>query len=75
MLSLPPSVRRNNGVILRGIRQSWPELLSLPINRYGDWRDKMRMARDAMGDPRRAIRKIRQLGTVKLGRMLARRAS
>ena len=75
MLSLPPSVRRNNGVILRGIRQAWPELLSLPINRYGDWRDKMRMARDAMGDPRRAIRKIRQLGTVKLGRMLARRAS
>jgi hypothetical protein len=74
MLSLPPSVRRNNGIILRGIQQTWPELLSLPINRYGDWRDRVKMAREAVGDPRRAIRKIRQLGTVKLGRLFAGRA-
>ena len=73
MLSLPPSLRRNNGAILQGIRLTWPELLSLPINRYGDWRDKVRMARAALDNPRRAIRKIRQLGTVELGRMLNRR--
>lgn len=75
MLSLSPSVRRNNGVILQGIRLTWPELLSLPINRYGDWRDKVRIARAALDNPRQAIRKIRQLGTVKLGRRLNRRVS
>ncbi|MBB3318091.1 MULTISPECIES: hypothetical protein [unclassified Rhizobium] len=74
MLSVPPSLRRNNGLIVQGIQQTWPELLSLPINRYGDWRDRARIARNAMASPNRAIRKIRQLTSVKLGRMLARRA-
>ena len=40
MLSLPPAARRTNGLILTGIRIAWPELLDLPINRYGDWRDR-----------------------------------
>ncbi|MBB4186696.1 hypothetical protein GGE07_003356 [Sinorhizobium terangae] len=75
MLSLPPSVRRNNGMIFRAIQQTWPELLALPINRYGDWRDRARIAGEAISDPRRAIRKIRQVGAVRLGALFSGRGS
>jgi hypothetical protein len=75
MLSLPPEMRRNNGMIIRCIEATWPELLALPINRYGDWRDGMAKARDAITNPGRAIRKIRQLGKVRLGRLRPARLS
>ncbi|QLL63883.1 hypothetical protein FKV68_20475 [Sinorhizobium mexicanum] len=75
MLSLPPSLRRDNGMIFRAIQQTWPEVLALPINKYGDWRDRARIAGDAIADPRRAIRKIRQVGAVRLGALFSSRRS
>jgi len=64
MLSLPAEMRRNNGMILSCIKREWPELLILPINRYGDLRDSVNPIRRAIANPRRALRKIRQLGLV-----------
>ena len=60
MLSLPPAARRTNGLILTGIRIAWPELLDLPINRYGDWRDRFRLARRALSEPRLIVKKLRK---------------
>ena len=72
MLSLPADMRRNNGMISACIEREWPELLSLPINRYGDLRDKVSPIGRAVANPRGAIRKIRQLGLVASRRALAR---
>ncbi|PWK76878.1 hypothetical protein [Aminobacter sp. AP02] len=75
MLSLPPSVRRNNGMIHSCVRSAWPETLDLPINKYGDWRDKYEKARDAVFDPRRALRKLHQLAWVRTRNALSRNKS
>jgi hypothetical protein len=72
MLSLPANMRRNNGMTLLCIKREWPELLSLPINRYGDLRDRVAPIRRAIANPRRAMRKIRQLGLVAFRRSLTR---
>jgi hypothetical protein len=61
MLSLPPSFRRDNGMIKACIEQSWPETLSYPINRYGDFRDRLELAERAIRKPYRAWKKLRQL--------------
>jgi hypothetical protein len=61
MLSLPPEMRQDNGMIRGCIGRSWPELLDTPINRYGDWRDRFATLRKAIHQPTRAIRKARQL--------------
>jgi hypothetical protein len=71
MLALPADMRRNNGMTLLCIKQEWPELLALPINRYGDLRDRVAPIRRAIANPRRAIRKVRQLGLVASRRALA----
>jgi hypothetical protein len=60
MLSLPPSARRSNALILTSIRMAWPELLELPINRYGDWRDRLRLVRRALAEPRLVVKKLRK---------------
>lgn len=72
MLSLPADVRRNNGMTELCIKREWPELLALPINKYGDLRDKVVPIRRAIANPRRAMRKVRQLGLVGLRRALGR---
>jgi hypothetical protein len=72
MLALPADVRRNNGMTLLCINREWPEVLTLPINRYGDLRDRMVPLRRAIANPRRAMRKVRQLGLVAFRRALAR---
>lgn len=64
MLSLPAEMRRNKGMIAACIQLEWPELLSLPINRYGDLRDKVSTIGRAVANPRSALRKVRQLGLV-----------
>lgn len=61
MLSLPTETRRNNGMIDLCIRQSWPETLALPINRYGDYRDRLELAERALRKPHRVWKKLRQL--------------
>lgn len=60
MLSLPPQWRRSNRMITRGIELAWPELLDLPINRYGDYRDMLRPLGRAMRNPNLVIKKIRK---------------
>jgi hypothetical protein len=39
MLELPPEAKRQRRFVLDGVQALWPELLELPINRYGDARD------------------------------------
>lgn len=60
MLSLPPEWRRGNRMIIESIRLSWPELLELPINRYGDWRDLVGPALMAVRNPWMITRKLRK---------------
>lgn len=72
MLALPADVRRNNGMTSLCIEREWPELLTVPINRYGDVRDRIVPLHRAIVNPRRAMRKIRQLGLVASRRALAR---
>ena len=54
------------------IQQEWPEVLTLPINKYGDLRDRVRPIQRAIANPRRAMRKVRQLGLVGFRRALVR---
>ena len=61
MLSIPPEMRRDGRVFRDAISRSWPELLSIPINRYGNWRDFTKRIKDVAADPRRAARKLRQI--------------
>jgi len=60
MLSLPPKWRRNNYMILEGVRDAWPELLELPINRYGDYRDFLRMVTRAASNPYLVLKVLRK---------------
>jgi hypothetical protein len=66
MLALPPEFRRSNGMTMACINREWPEVLALPINKYGDWRDRISPLRRAAANPSRAMRKARQLGLVAL---------
>jgi hypothetical protein len=62
MWSLPTEERRKNVLVTGVIQARWPELLSeIPINSYGDWRDKLERLRRAISRPDRAFRKIRQI--------------
>jgi hypothetical protein len=60
MLSLDPQARRGNAVTLTSIRMAWPELLALPINRYGDYRDQLHLAR-RVWDHKHVRKKLRKL--------------
>lgn len=59
MLTLPPEFRQGDGLVKSFIERFWPELLGLPINRYGDFRDSMVLVKKLM-DPTRVYRKVRQ---------------
>ena len=61
MMALPPEIRRNNGMIRLCIEQSWPDVMALPINKYGDLRDYTFLLRKAMRNPRRAWKKVLQV--------------
>ena len=61
MLSLPPEWRRQNRVILEPIEQIWPQLLELPINEYGDYRDYVRKIGRAVRNPHIVMSKLRKL--------------
>jgi len=60
MLSLPTDWRRANRMVTRCIELAWPELLRLPINRYGDYRDLGRPLMRALRNPRLILRKLRK---------------
>lgn len=61
MLSLPPESRRANGMIRLSIDAAWPDVLDLPINRYGDYRDQLQPLMRAIRRPHKAWKKVRQL--------------
>ncbi len=58
MLQLAPDAKRNNRFIVDGISTLWPELLDLPINKYGDARDWVALANRVT--PSRVARKLRR---------------
>lgn len=60
MLALPPEWRRSNRLITRAIERHWPELLDIPFNRFGDYRDTLRMVRRAVREPHLIIKKARK---------------
>lgn len=61
MLSLPHHMRRSGTAFTRAIELQWPELLSFPINRYGDARDILVPFSRIIKDPNRIFYKARQL--------------
>lgn len=65
MLSLPPEWRRmrdgTNLMIQSVIHQGWPELLDLPISRYGDFRDRISLVRRIRRHPHLVVKKLRKL--------------
>lgn len=61
MMSLPVHWRHSQLMVLSVIEQSWPELLELPINRYGDFRDTLSLVRRAIRQPHLVLKKARQM--------------
>lgn len=64
MLSVPPSLRRDGVVFKEAIARAWSQLLDLPINRYGDWRDVTSKGLEIFNNPVKALHKLRQLALV-----------
>ncbi|WP_252258975.1 hypothetical protein [Erythrobacter aurantius] len=65
MRSIPPEQRLDNGMIKRLIQANWDELLRVPINAYGDWRDYREKLMRGIRRPDRAMRKIKMLMTTR----------
>lgn len=61
MLSLPPDMRRKGDIYSKVIALLWQELSEIPINKYGNYRDILRPAKEAIRNPKRASRKIKQI--------------
>lgn len=61
MWSIPPARRQARSFLLRLVELFDAPLLDIPINRYGDWRDRLVPVQRAMRRPDRALRKLRQL--------------
>jgi hypothetical protein len=51
MLSLPAEWRRADRMPRTIVEMLWPDLLALPVNRYGDYRDTLHLARRALAEP------------------------
>ncbi len=60
MLSLPPEWRSTNRMLLRSMELHWPELLELPINRFGDWRDPAILVERAVRQPHLVAKRLRK---------------
>jgi hypothetical protein len=61
MLSLPAELRRKGDIYFKAIEALWKEISEVPINKYGDYRDLLQPAREAMRNPKRASRKVMQV--------------
>lgn len=61
MLRSPPEARRGNKLFRRVIEQNWPELLSVPVNRYGNYRDRLERVLLGLRRPDKVVRKARQI--------------
>lgn len=60
MASLPPDWRRSGRLIGAIIEMYWPELLTIHINRYGDYRDLVQLVRRVATHPSQIMRKLRR---------------
>jgi hypothetical protein len=60
MLELPPAWRRENRWMRFLIEDSWPELLSIPINSLGSFREAVRSAKRVMRQPSLLARRWRK---------------
>lgn len=60
MLELPPSWRRENRWMRFLIEDSWPELLSIPINSLGSIREAVRSAKRVIRQPSLLVRRWRK---------------
>jgi hypothetical protein len=60
MLGMPPEARRAPQIMREAIGASWPELMDIPINRYGDYRD-LTTKLNAFADIPRVIQKLRKI--------------
>jgi hypothetical protein len=61
MLSLPPDLRRKGAIYAKAIQTLWTEISEVPINKYGNYKDILRPAREAIKNPKRASKKIVQV--------------
>ncbi len=62
MLSQSPAAKRGNWLLRAGIRLAWPELLDVPINKYGDARDIAAFLRAAASLKRIRKKLIKRFG-------------
>lgn len=60
MVTLPHDWRREGRMTGSIVRQCWPELLSVRINRYGDYRDTLRLIARLASNPSHIARKFRR---------------
>jgi len=60
LFSLSPENRRSEAYIVRGIETTWPKLLKVPFNKYGDIRDKVDLIRKVL-TPKVVFRKLKKL--------------
>ncbi|MCK0127194.1 hypothetical protein [Erythrobacter sp. F6033] len=61
LLSVAPALKRKDGIIETLILRQWPELLDIPINQFGDFRDHVHRAKLALMNPGRVFRKLKQI--------------
>ncbi len=61
MLSLPPEWRRSNRLITETVKIFQSDLLSIPINQYGDYRDYTDKIIRMINNPKAVLKKLRKL--------------
>lgn len=61
LMSLPPEVKRSDAFMRHMVRRNWPELLAIPINRWGNYRDHLEKLRRAIRNPAVIRKKLRKL--------------
>ncbi|MBV7258273.1 hypothetical protein [Erythrobacter crassostreae] len=66
MFSISPAIRARDQMLLEITKRQWPELLDIPINKHGDWRDFWNDFVRAVSSPSRVLRKIKHVLLSKL---------
>ena len=61
LFRLPLAVKRADGFRRNLIRSHWPELDTIPINKYGDLRDMVFKTRRAIAEPYLVTKKLRKM--------------
>lgn len=58
-MASPPSAKKNSYLFRKIYQGLWPEVAAFPVNKYGDYRDMLRLV-EKISDVRRVIRFIRK---------------